>query len=217
MSRGPTGADGIDDHRRQPLFAHQIQHRPLGQEFRALVGADEVRLVGRRGLVGRRAVAGHAQRGDRTAVHDALDPRCLRRTHHRDRAVDIGAQHRPGIGHPEPVIGRDVEHVAAAVDGRAPARRHRSGRPRPARRPARPGCAGRWSGGPAGAAGGREPPAPARRRSRRSRSRRSAVSARPLPSPASSPQQTALYSPVRRQIGVEPPAPPVPAAESPTP
>ena len=60
----------------------------------------------------------HPQRRDRTAVHDALHPRRLGRTHHRQRALDIGAQHRLGIGHPEPVVRRDVEHVAAA-GGRA--------------------------------------------------------------------------------------------------
>ena len=59
-----------------------------------------------------------------------------------------------------------------------PARRHPSGRRAPARRRCPPGCAGRWSGAPAGAAGGPAPPAPAPRRSRRSRSHRSTVSVR---------------------------------------
>ena len=57
------------------------------------------------------------QRGDRAAMHDALHPGRLRRAHHRQRAVDIGAQHGVGIGHPEPIVGRDVEHVAAAGGG----------------------------------------------------------------------------------------------------
>ena len=113
----PDRRGRIDHHRRQPLLAHQVHHRPLGQELRALVGADEIRLVGRRGLVGRRAIGRHPQRRDRTAVHDALHPRRLGRTHHRQRALDIGAQHRLGIGHPEPVVRRDVEHIAAAGGG----------------------------------------------------------------------------------------------------
>ena len=49
----PDRGRRIDHHRRQPLLAHQIHHRAFGQKLRALVGADEVRLVGGRGLVGR--------------------------------------------------------------------------------------------------------------------------------------------------------------------
>ena len=64
-----------------------------------------------------------AERGDRTAMHDALHPRRLGRTHHRQRAVDVGAQHRLRVGHPEPVVRRDVEHVAAAGDGARQRRR----------------------------------------------------------------------------------------------
>ena len=180
MSRGPTGADGIDHHRRQPLLAHQVHHRPFRQELRALVGADEVRLVGRRGLVGRRAVLRPPQRGDRTAMHDALHARRLRRAHHRQRALDVGPQHRVRIGHPEPIVGRDVEHVAAAGGGA----RQRGGVGQVAQRQLgihiRRGFGGRWWAAPAGAGDARAPPAPAPPRTQRSRSRRSAMSGRPL-------------------------------------
>ena len=59
-----------------------------------------------------------AQGRDAAGVDDALDPGVERGQHQIPRAVDIGAEHRPGVGHPQPVIGRDVEQVAATRDRR---------------------------------------------------------------------------------------------------
>ncbi len=44
---------GIDDHRRQAVFLDHPPHRLLGEEFRALVGADHVGEAAWRGFVGR--------------------------------------------------------------------------------------------------------------------------------------------------------------------
>ena len=75
MSRGPTGAAGLTITTGSAFVPHQIQHRPLGPVFRPLVDADEVRLVGRRGLVRRRAVADLARARRRSCNGRCAPPR----------------------------------------------------------------------------------------------------------------------------------------------
>ncbi len=106
----------VDDHRRHALLAHQLQHRLLGQVFGALVGADDLVRMHLGQLVPRRAVADQAERGDAAAIDDPLGARRLRRQQQVPRAVHIGPQHGIGVRHPEPIVGGDVEHGAAAAD-----------------------------------------------------------------------------------------------------
>ena len=162
---------GIDHHHRQPLLARQFQHRPLGEDTSIACRCRRNRPRWSGCLVGRRAVADLPERGDRTAMHDALHARRLRRAHHRHGAVDVGPQHRVRIGHPEAVVGGDIARRSGSRRRRGPARRGRSGRRSPPPHPARPGCGGRWWAGPASAARAPAPPARAPPRSRRSRSR----------------------------------------------
>ena len=79
---------------------------------------DKIGLVGRRRLVGRRAVADLAECGDGTAMDDTLGARVRCGADHRQRAVDVGSQHRVRVRHPDPVVGRDVNNVSA-TGGRA--------------------------------------------------------------------------------------------------
>ena len=109
-----------------------------------------------------------AERGDRAAMDDPLGAGGLRGAHHRQRAVDVGAQHRLAGRAPRSGSRRRRGTRSGSRRPRAPATRDRSGRRSPAPPRARPGCAGRWWAGPAGAAGDRAPPARAPRRSRRS-------------------------------------------------
>ena len=60
-SRGPIGVEGLTMTAGRPLVAHQRRHRFLGEEFRALVGADHVGERARRRLVGGAAVVREAQ------------------------------------------------------------------------------------------------------------------------------------------------------------
>ena len=98
-----------------------------------------------------RAVGGVAERGDRAAMHDALGAGLLRGAHHRDGALDIGAQHLGRVRAPRSGSRRRRARRSGSRRRRGPARRDRSGRRSRSRHPARPGCAGRWWGGRASA------------------------------------------------------------------
>ena len=113
MSRGPTGALGFTITIGSPSCARR-EHGLLGQVFGALVGADHLVQRVRRRLVGRGAVADQPERRDAAAIHHALHAGRLRRQEQRARALDIGAVHLRRVGDPQPVIRRDVDHVAAA-------------------------------------------------------------------------------------------------------
>ena len=96
----------------------QIQNRLLGKVFGAFVDTHKVGFVGRRRLVGRRAVANLAECGHGTAMDDTLGASVRCDADHRQRAVDVGSQHRLRVRHPDPVVGRDVNNVSA-TGGRA--------------------------------------------------------------------------------------------------
>ena len=113
MSPGPTGVDGLTMIAGSPCSAISSLHDRLGLEFRALVGADHVVGTACRFLVGDPA-RDDPQRGDAAGVDDPLDPGGEGGKHQRPRAFDIDAEHRRGVGHPQPVIGRDVKQIAAA-------------------------------------------------------------------------------------------------------
>ncbi len=51
-------------------------------------------------------------------MDDAFGAGLRRGAHHRHGAVDVGPQHRVRVGHPEPVVGGDVNHIPAS-GGRA--------------------------------------------------------------------------------------------------
>ena len=53
---------------------------------------------------------------DAARIDDPLDAGFLRRQHQFAGALDIDPEHRRRIGHPQPVIGRDMKQVAAAGD-----------------------------------------------------------------------------------------------------
>ena len=110
---------GIDDHRRQPGLAHQREHCLLRPVLGLFIDAHHNVLAHRRGLVSGRAILVHAERRNAAAIDDALHACGLRSEHQGARAFDIGAQHRRGIGHPDAVIGGDVEQVRQPFTARA--------------------------------------------------------------------------------------------------
>ena len=70
----------------------------------------------RRFLVGR-IVRVDAERRNAAGVDDAFDTGRECCAHQRPRAVDIGAEHRRRVAHPEAVVGGDMKEAAAAGDG----------------------------------------------------------------------------------------------------
>ncbi len=123
MSRGPIGVDGLTITGGHPFVADQPAHLLLGEVFGALVHADHRGFVDRRVLRPRRAVADQPERGDAAAIDDPLHPGVARRPQQVAGAVHVGLHHRPGVRHPEPIIGGHVHDVGAAFDGGCEARR----------------------------------------------------------------------------------------------
>ncbi len=120
VARADRGG-GIDHHHRDPVAPRKVQHGFLGEVLGPLVDADEIGLVGRGGFIGRRAVADLAEGGDRTAVDDAFGAGLRGGAHHRDRAVDVGSQHRVRVGNPEAVVGGDMADDSGSRRRRGPA------------------------------------------------------------------------------------------------
>jgi len=118
MSRGPIGVEGVDDHRRELLALDKAAHLGLCQELRALVGTHHVVERARRHLVRGPTVGVKSQGGNTRGVDYALDAGRERRGHQRARALDVGAVHRLGVAHPEPVIrGYVIDRTAARDRG----------------------------------------------------------------------------------------------------
>ena len=113
MSPGPTGVDGLTMTTGRPRSSISSRTTSSAWNFDRLYGPIMSAALARRLLVGD-AAREEAEGRDAAGVDDALDPGCQRRQHQFAGALDIGAEHRRRVGHPDPVIGRDVEHIAAA-------------------------------------------------------------------------------------------------------
>ena len=113
-----AGADRrrrIHDHDRVVELVGAAAHRLLGEELRALVGADHVVERHGRRLVGRRAVAIDPEHRDARRIDEPLDACRRGGLEHVHGPFDVRAVHRQRIRDPEPIVGRDVEHRVAAA------------------------------------------------------------------------------------------------------
>ena len=114
---GPDRRRGIDDHRRQRIVGDHGLDQPLGGDLAALVGADPLLHRERNCLVRRTAVGAQAKCRDAAGIDDALDAGAFRLLHDDARAVHIGGKNLVRIARPEPIVGRDMKHVADASHG----------------------------------------------------------------------------------------------------
>ena len=116
VARSDRGG-GVDHDHRQPVSPGEVQHGFFGQILGPLVDADEIGLDGGRGLIRRCAVADLSEGGDGAAMNDAFGAGAGGGAHHRQGTIDVGAQHGVRVGHPEAIVGGDVQDIAAAGGG----------------------------------------------------------------------------------------------------
>ena len=113
MSPGPIGVDGLTMTAGRPRSSISSRTAASAWNFDSLYGPIMSCGAARRLLVGDAALQ-DAEHRDAAGIDDALDPGRLRRQHQLAGALDIDPEHRRRVRHPQPVIGGDVKHIAAA-------------------------------------------------------------------------------------------------------
>ena len=110
-----NGRRWVHDDGRQTLLRYHVPHQTLRRDLAAFIGPHALLLGKRAALVGGRAVRPQRQRGGAARIDHPLDSGAEGLLHEDARSDYVRVVDRLAIARPQPIVRRDVKHVATAV------------------------------------------------------------------------------------------------------